>query len=98
MSASPDTSLRPRPGETPQDTLDRVVLAVRRDRDLLDAQRRRVADEVMRVAREEGLENGLVCSVCLACWNRVAPMRGLADVDCPNCGAIYADVAFNYEP
>lgn len=34
----------------------------------------------------------LSCYQCRAEWCRIDRMRNLADADCPNCGAGYADV------
>ena len=54
-------------------------------------------EQVRQIAVEHELAPGLVCIVCRCCWNRLV-LRCLADVSCPNCGAIYVDVGFNCEP
>ena len=56
-----------------------------------------LADDVRFLSSEMDVQPGLVCMVCGNCWCPLE-MRRLADVDCPKCGALYADVAFNYEP
>lgn len=57
-----------------------------------------LADDVRLVSDEEELEPGLVCALCDNVWNRVKRLRGLADLDCPGCGAMYVHVGRNREP
>lgn len=45
---------------------------------------------------EEDLNHGFICMMGHR-WNRLQPLKRLADVDCPVCGAIYADVG-RYDP
>lgn len=50
------------------------------------------------MVRPEGAEPGLCCCVCGTVWCRVGGLKRLADVQCPKCGATYADVGWNVEP
>lgn len=62
-------------------------------------EQRKVADDVTDLCNEDrDLASGLVCMLCGTCWNKVHGLWRLADVDCPACGALYADVAWNSEP